>query len=137
MCVHRLYCNVDTHHSGAMMKGSSFHTTWPLEIGLFATSLLLSKCDFDGSRPPGDVKTFDERGRWVNVRRLGPSTVVEGFERRSRPATPRVPHVVRGGHPGSSFSRSVADGFRSRPTTGSQTAGLHGALLCREWGFHS
>ena len=26
--------------------------------------------DFDGGRPFGDVKTFDERGQWVKVRRL-------------------------------------------------------------------
>ena len=29
--------------------------------------------DFDGCRPSGDVKAFDERGRWVNMRRLRPS----------------------------------------------------------------
>jgi hypothetical protein len=29
---------------------------------------------FDGCRPSGDVKTFDERGRWVNVRRIRPSS---------------------------------------------------------------
>ena len=29
---------------------------------------------FDGCCPFGDVKTFDERGRWVNVSRLGPSS---------------------------------------------------------------
>ena len=40
----------------------------------------------------------------------------------------RVADVPRGDHPGSRFSRSVADVFRSRPTTDSQTAGRHGAF---------
>ena len=39
---------------------------------------------FDGCCPFGDVKTFDERGRWVNLRPFRPSsTVVKGLEEQA------------------------------------------------------
>jgi hypothetical protein len=77
VCVYRLHCDVDSPlwcynerillpHSLALgnrlLRDESF-PLFPIEIFVF-----------DGCCPSGDVKTFDERGRWVNARRLRPSS---------------------------------------------------------------